>query len=190
MNALDRIITGGEARRAEPPISRSEEVDETEQQFEPLPGPGVPTTPPPREEEVVTTETDITYPTPISNNVEYMGSYYTEGRNGGNYPVYGRWRVDNPELGDVQDLIDTQPDATNLTILIFGSMVVYAGISMGKDAASFVVDTNQLQTLIDDHIAYDIDNPVDLFNEYLVDGGYSFESISSLQVVNYEDRPG
>ena len=175
------IGTGGAVERPSPPVSREEEI--SGESFQPLPSGPAPL--PEQEEQVIVEEETITPGVVGGSNVEYIPGHYTTNRNGGQSVVYGRYRVSDPETGDLEDLM-YQPGTSEVTILIVGWTITYAGYAIGKDAASYRVDVSRMQYILEKTPANTIE---DAFNEYLAQEGTEWETITEINILNKSDRP-
>lgn len=174
---------GGGGNQPSSPILR-EEGSTSEESFQPLPT--SPSSGEAYEEQYVVEETTITPGVVGGTNVEYIPGHYSTNRAGGQTPVYGRYRVAHPMIGDMQDLINT-PGTSEITIIIRGTMEKYAGIpAMGKDTAAYVIDVNRMQYMIDETPSNTIE---DLINEYLAYEDTEWTEISEIQILNKGDRP-
>lgn len=176
------INAGGAAEEPTPPILREEQPRYEQESFQPLPTSGQQQ----YEEQYVVEETTITPGVIQGSNIEYIPSYYSTGRNGGRYPVYGRYRVSDPALGDVQDLMNTSPD-TEVTFVVVGELETYTGYpAMGKSVASYRIDVSRMNYLMSHTPA---DSMEEVMNEYLAQTGDEWTYISQIQIVNKQDRP-
>ncbi len=180
---LQRMIgTGGGGEEPLPPILREEEPVEQET-LQPLPsGPGQL---PEQQEQVIFEEETITPGVVPSTNVEYIPGHHSIDSRGRPRPVYGRYRVEEPMTGDLQDLMYT-PGTSEITIVIVGRADRYAGISMYKEVASYKIDVARMQNILEKTPANTIEEAM---NEYLVQEGTEWSEISEINIVNYQDRP-
>lgn len=183
VNLLQRAINaGGAANQPSPPVSREEEIpSEQEQSFQPLPetaGSG------PSQQEMFITEESIT-PGIVQGNVEYIPGHYTTNKSGGQSRVYGRYRVTAPETGDMQDLLNQSGD-TIVTVVVVGMMDRYAGIPIGKEAASYRIDVNRMNYIMEHTPANTME---DALNEYLSQSGDEWVRIDEVNIINKADRP-
>jgi hypothetical protein len=189
MGAIDRLVNLGggteESRTPHPP----QEAPPQYEDFEPLPM--QPTAPPPPPSAAPIEETTITTPIiPYGDNTEYIPGHMS-GKNGRN-PVYGRWRVTDPELGDISDLISKVPSG-RVTFVICGQMEVYANLGIHEPGCkSYPFNSEDIEALLDSQVnskGEKIEFAQDLFNDMLVRDNTEFSSISEVNVLNKEDDP-
>lgn len=178
------INAGGGGEEPSPPVLREEEPTSAQESFQPLPtrpGPA-----PEQQEQFIFEEETVTPGIVPSTNVEYIPGHYSTGRNGGQYPVYGRYRVTEPALGDMQDLMNESPDR-EVTVVIIGVMEKYVGYpAYGKEAASYRIDVDRMNYIMEHTPANTME---DAINEYLAQAGDEWISISEINIVNKQDRP-
>jgi hypothetical protein len=190
-DVIDRLVNLGGGAEAPSPTPSQEAPPQYEQyeQFEPLPQQPQYLPPPvPVEEEVTITE--VTPVFSMGDNTEYIPGHMA-GKNGRN-PVYGHWRVTNPQLGDVSDIIQKVPQG-RITVVICGQVEVYVNLGVHQpDCKSYSFNTADIDDLLDNQIDSDgnrIEFAHDLFNDLLTRDNTEFSSISELNVVNKEDDP-
>lgn len=186
LDAIGRLANlGGGAEEAPSPAPQEQPPTQYYQDFEPLPQqpPEPPVTGP---TEVFVTE--VTPIVPMGDNTEYIPGHMS-GKNLRN-PVYGRWRVTDPELGDVSDLINKVPQG-RVTIVICGDLIVYAGYGIGAyQCKSYPFNTEDIQDMLDNQIDSQgnrIEFAQDLFNDLAINDEWG--QITELNVLNKEDDP-
>jgi hypothetical protein len=190
MGALGRLANlGGGAEQAPPPAPTPSEPPPQYEQFEQLPQQPAPPPPPvPEQEQITFYEPTPVYP--MGDNTEYIPGHMS-GSNGKN-PIYGRWRVTNPELGDLSDLISKVPQG-RVTFVICGDLEIYANMGVHQnDCKSYAFNTADIDAMLDsqeDSEGNDIEFAQDLINDLLSREGTEFSSISEIQIINKEDDP-
>lgn len=173
MDAVGRLITGGEAARPSPPTTPPEETYYyIPEEPEPLPAPS-PTQAPPT---IEITPSEPVESEPVYNNVEYVPEHYT-----GKNKVLSRYEVRDPEIGDIEDLLDSVPQGT-YTIVIYGSAEIYKASGMGGDMyVSYVMNTEDLYDGIYDPAT---DQAQDAINYVLGESGDSWNDIYSIALID------
>lgn len=180
MGAIDRLLNlGGGAKQAPPPAPQ--EPAPSYEYYEPLPSQPEPL--PPQQEEVTITEVTPTFP--MGDNTEYIPGHMS-GKNLKN-PIYGRWRVTDPELGDISDIVQKVPQG-RVTVVVCGKLEIYANIGTHDNTCkTYPFNTEDINALLD--YGDDIEFAHDLVNSLLAESGDEWSYVSDFQVLNKEDDP-
>jgi hypothetical protein len=192
LGAIDRLMNvgGGAEQAPSPSPEETQPTYEQYEQFEPLPSQPQELPPPPQQVEEEVTITEVTPTFSMGDNTEYKPGHMS-GPNGKN-PVYGRWRVTDPELGDISDIINKVPQG-RITVVVCGQLEIYVNTGVhGPGCRNYIFETEDIQDLLDSQIdseGHRIEFVQDLVNELLVRDNTTFSSVSEFNILNKEDDP-
>jgi hypothetical protein len=190
LGALNRLVSlgGGAEEAPSPSVEEASPTYEQYAEYEPLPS--QPQESPPQYVQEETTITEVTPVVPMGDNTEYIPGHMS-GKNLKN-PVYGRWRVTDPELGDLSDLIDKVPQG-RVTVVVCGELIVYANGGVGHaDCKTYPFNTEDIDAMLDSQLdseGGEIEFVQDLINDLVSRGGDEWGAISEINVLNKEDDP-